>query len=282
MDSCCEDKASELAQLRDAQSRVLYIVLAVNALMFLVEFAAGWIIGSTAVLADSLDMFGDASVYALTLYVLHRSARTRAGAALFKGSLMLLFGLLVIADAVRKLLVGGVPEPQWMGLIGFAALIANTLCFMLLYRHRSDDLNMKSTFLCSRNDLIANSSVIVAAILVGVTGTLWPDVIVGLAIAALFLHSARQVLTESWAEWRGAAALPSATTSADAFSDCCSAQPANQAQSGCSTKVVGLQTRGSSSCCQPQAVEAQSACCGPASADSSCEQSPAKGKGQCC
>ncbi|SDS53828.1 cation diffusion facilitator family transporter [Halopseudomonas xinjiangensis] len=281
MDSCCENKAGELAQLRSQQSRVLYIVLAINAGMFLLEFVAGWIIGSTAVLADSLDMFGDASVYALTLYVLHRSARTRAGAALFKGSLMLLFGLLVIADAVRKLLIGGVPEPQWMGLIGFAALIANTLCFMLLYRHRSDDLNMKSTFLCSRNDLIANSSVIVAAVLVGVTGTLWPDVIVGLAIAALFLHSARQVLTESWAEWRGAAVVPAATASADDSSDCCGAQPANPAQSSCSTKAAP-QTRAASSCCQPQAVEAQPACCGPASTDSCCEQPPAKGKGQCC
>lgn len=217
MDSCCEDKAGELAQLRDRQSRVLYIVLAINAVMFLAEFAAGWIIGSTALLADSLDMFGDASVYALTLYVLHRSARTRAGAALFKGGLMLLFGLLVIADAVRKLWMGGVPEPQWMGLVAAVALGANTLCFLLLYRHRSDDLNMKSTFLCSRNDLIANSSVMVAAVLVGVTGTLWPDVIVGLAIAALFLYSARQVLAEAWSEWQ----VASVAQSAEPVDSCC-------------------------------------------------------------
>lgn len=223
MDSCCEDKASELAQLRGQQSRVLYIVLAINAVMFLVEFVAGWIVDSTALLADSLDMFGDASVYALTLYVLHRSARTRAGAALFKGGFMLLFGLLVIADAVRKLLIGGVPQAEWMGLVGTAALIANTLCFALLYRHRSDDLNMKSTWLCSRNDLIANSSVIVAAILVGFTGTFWPDVIVGLAIAALFLHSARQVLAESWKEWhRHAAPSPSTPLRAAIPSSCCS------------------------------------------------------------
>jgi cation diffusion facilitator family transporter len=204
MDSCCENKSNELAQLREQQSRVLYIVLAVNAVMFLGEFVAGWIIGSTALLADSLDMFGDASVYALTLYVLHRSVRVRAGAALFKGALMLLFGLLVIFEAVRKMLVGGVPDAQWMGVVAVIALAANGLCFALLYRHRSDDLNMKSTWLCSRNDLIANTSVILAAVLVGVTGSLWPDVIIGLAIAMLFLHSARQVLTESWAEWRQA------------------------------------------------------------------------------
>jgi Co/Zn/Cd efflux system component len=160
-------------------------------------------------LADSLDMFGDASVYALTLYVLHRSVRVRAGAALFKGALMLLFGLLVIFEAVRKMLVGGVPDAQWMGVVAVIALAANGLCFALLYRHRSDDLNMKSTWLCSRNDLIANTSVILAAVLVGVTGSLWPDVIIGLAIAMLFLHSAWQVLTESWAEWRHSAAEPS-------------------------------------------------------------------------
>jgi cation diffusion facilitator family transporter len=204
MDSCCEKKSSELAQLREQQSRVLYIVLAINAVMFLGEFVAGWIIGSTALLADSLDMFGDASVYALTLYVLHRSVRVRAGAALFKGALMLLFGLLVIFEAVRKMFVGGVPDAQWMGVVAVIALAANGLCFALLYRHRSDDLNMKSTWLCSRNDLIANTSVILAAVLVGITGSLWPDVIIGLAIALLFLHSARQVLTESWAEWRQA------------------------------------------------------------------------------
>lgn len=240
MDSCCEEKAGELAQLRDRQSRVLYIVLAINAVMFLGEFAAGWIIGSTALLADSLDMFGDASVYALTLYVLHRSARTRAGAALFKGSLMLLFGLLVIADAVRKLWVGEVPEAQWMGLVAAVALGANALCFILLYSHRSDDLNMKSTFLCSRNDLIANSSVIVAAVLVGLTGTLWPDVIVGLAIAALFLHSARQVLAEACTEWRKESAAPGAEVAPASTSSCCAPQANVNAKS---------------SCCEPQSYD---------------------------
>jgi Co/Zn/Cd efflux system component len=175
VDSCCEDKASELAQLRGRQSRVLYSVLAINAVMFLVEFAAGWLAGSTALLGDSLDMFGDASVYALTLFVLHRSDRARAGAALVKGGFMLLFGVLVIADAVRK---------------------------MILHSHRGDDLNMRSTWICSRNDLVANTSVVLAAILVAVTGSLWPDVLVGLAIAALFLLSAWQVSREAYRAWR--------------------------------------------------------------------------------
>jgi Co/Zn/Cd efflux system component len=261
MDSCCENKSSELAQLRDKQSRVLYFVLAINASMFLVEFIAGWIIGSTALLADSLDMFGDATVYALTLYVLHRSARTRAGAALFKGGFMLLFGLLVIADAVRKMVTGGVPEAEWMGMVGAAALVANTVCFALLYRHRSDDLNMKSTWLCSRNDLIANSSVIAAAILVGISGTVWPDVIVGLAIAVLFLHSARQVLTEAWKEWRlHDAPFQSKPQSMAEPSACCSAETTTKDDSCCAPPRPA----------QPELVGIVE----PAAAQGSCEQKP--------
>lgn len=202
MDSCCENKSGELARLRAKQGRVLYIVFAINAFMFVFEFISGWLASSTALLGDSLDMFGDASVYALTLYALHRSDRTRAGAALVKGGFMLLFGLVVIAEALRKSLLGTVPEAGFMGIVGVIALAANALCFALLYAHRSDDLNMRSTWLCSRNDLIANTSVIGAALLVALTGTLWPDMIVGLAIAALFLHSAWSVLTEARQEWR--------------------------------------------------------------------------------
>ena len=127
MDSCCENKAGELAQLRASQSRVLYIALAINAVMFVVEFSAGWIASSTALLGDSLDMFGDASVYALTLFVLDRSRRARAGAALFKGGFMLLFGLVVVADAIRKLVIQEVPAAEWMGAVGALALFANGL-----------------------------------------------------------------------------------------------------------------------------------------------------------
>ncbi|WP_462378781.1 cation transporter [Pseudomonas sp. Marseille-QA0892] len=208
MDSCCENKAGELGQLRVKQGRVLYIVLAINAVMFLVEFVAGWVANSTALLGDSLDMFGDASVYALTLFVLHRSVHARAGAALFKGGLMLLFGLLVVADALRKLIMQEAPSAGWMGVIGVLALIANGYCFVLLYSHRSDDLNMRSTWLCSRNDLLANSSVIVAAGLVALTASVWPDILVGIAIAALFIHSAVGVIREAWTAWRSSAPQP--------------------------------------------------------------------------
>lgn len=258
MDSCCENKTSELAQLRAEQSRVLYIVLAVNAAMFLVEFIAGWIVNSTALLADSLDMFGDASVYALTLFVLHRSARARAGAALFKGGFMLLFGMLVVADALRKLLMQEIPSADWMGTVGTLALLANGFCFALLYRHRSDDLNMRSTWLCSRNDLLANSSVIAAAGLVALTNSLWPDVLVGLAIAALFLHSARQVLREAWGEWRANAPQPQPQPN----TGCRASEPQDGSDSCCasSAEVLGEFVKPSSA--QTQVAPAKSCCAG--------------------
>ena len=110
---------------------------------------------------------------------------------------MLLFGLVVIAEALRRLLLQDVPSADWMGVVGALALAANSVCFAVLYRHRGDDLNMRSTWLCSRNDLFANVSVIVAAALVALSGSMWPDVLVGLAIAALFLHSAGQVMRDA-------------------------------------------------------------------------------------
>lgn len=201
MDSCCEKKSDELATLKNAQAKVLYIVLAINVVMFIVEFSSGWLVRSTALLGDSLDMFGDASVYALTLFVLNRSNRARAKAAAVKGVFMLLFGVAVIVDATYKTITGVMPEATWMGGVALLALLANAVCFLLLRRHRSDDLNMRSTWICSRNDLIANSSVIGAAALVAATDSFWPDVIVGFAIACLFIYSAWQVLTEARLAW---------------------------------------------------------------------------------
>ncbi|WP_110686512.1 cation transporter [Salinicola aestuarinus] len=229
MDSCCENKAGELAQLRGAQARVLYWVLGINGSMFLIESLAGWLIGSTALLADSLDMFGDATVYALTLYALDRSGRTRAGAALIKGLFMLVFGLAVIAQAIHKSLWGTVPEAGAMGIAGIVALAANAVCFVMLLRYRSADLNMRSTWICSRNDLIANTSVVLAAVAVAITDTLWPDVIVGLAIAALFLHSAWQISTEAIVEWR--------RTGAEAFEGTAPSQQETAAGSCCESKT---------------------------------------------
>jgi cation diffusion facilitator family transporter len=200
MDTCCEDKASELAALRQRQWRVLVAVLAINLVMFGVEFGAGVVAGSTALLADSLDMLGDSLVYGFSLFVLHRSRTWRARAALLKGGIMAAFGVGVLVEAFTRLASGVPPMAPVMATVGALALAANVVCFVLLWRHRGDDINLRSTWLCSRNDLYANSAVLVAAAAVAWTGSLWPDLLVGAGIAALFLRTAASVIRESLAE----------------------------------------------------------------------------------
>jgi Co/Zn/Cd efflux system component len=165
-----------------------------------VEAAAGLVAHSTALLADSLDMLGDALVYGFSLYVLWRSAEWKAAAAVLKAAIMAVFGVGVLIEAVYKAIAGVVPMAETMGIIGLLVLLGNGLCFLLLFRHRSDDLNMRSTWLCSRNDILANLSVLIAAAGVKVLDSSWPDILIGAAIAALFLRSAFTVLHESFAE----------------------------------------------------------------------------------
>lgn len=197
MTSCCEDKSCEITTMRANHSRVLWIVLAINAAMFLVEGVAGLLAQSTALLADALDMLGDALVYGFSLFVLARSARWQAGAALAKGAFMLAFGLGVLGEAAYKMFIPVMPNVETMGIIGSLALVANLVCFLLLYRHRGDNLNMSSTWLCSRNDLIANVGVLLAAGSSYLWASRWPDILVGSIIAGLFLHSAFGVLRQS-------------------------------------------------------------------------------------
>ncbi len=202
MDDCCGSKAEEISSLRAKHKNVLIIVLIINAVLFVVEAAAGLLAHSTALLADSLDMLGDSLVYGFSLYVLWRSAEWKAKAALFKGAIMALFGAGVLLEVAYKTVFSIVPSAATMGAIGALVLFGNGVCFLLLYRHRSDDLNMRSTWLCSRNDIIANLSVLVAAIGVKAFNASWPDILVGAAIAALFLSSALTVLRESFFELR--------------------------------------------------------------------------------
>ncbi len=197
MASCCEDKSCEINALRDRHSRVLWIVLAINAIMFVVEGWAGLSAHSTSLLADALDMLGDALVYGFSLFVLARSARWQAGAALAKGGFMLAFGLGVLGEAVYKAFHSITPGVQTMAVIGVLALAANLICFFLLYRHRGDNLNMSSTWLCSRNDLMANVGVLLAAGGSYLLASRWPDIVVGSLIAAIFLRSALEVLRQS-------------------------------------------------------------------------------------
>src|ERR671918_1767550 len=202
MDSCCQDKSSELEALRGSQSRTLWMVLGINGAMFGLELIIGLVAGSTALLADSLDMLGDALVYGFSLYVVSRSARWRASVALLKGIIMAGFGLIVLTQAGYRLVSPEVPDFQLMGVTGALALAANITCLLLLTRHRNDDLNMRSTWLCSRNDIIANAGVLAAAVGVLVTASPWPDLAIGLLITAVFMRSAVYVVRQAVTELR--------------------------------------------------------------------------------
>jgi cation diffusion facilitator family transporter len=183
--------------MQERHGPVLCVVLIINAVMFLVEGGAGLMAHSTSLLADALDMLGDTLVYGFSLFVLARSARWQAGAALAKGGFMLAFGLGVLGEAVYRILHPVMPSVETMGVIGGLAFVANLVCFFVLYRCRGDNLNMRSTWLCSRNDLIANVGVLVAAVGSYVLLSRWPDILMGVVIASLFLNSALQILRQS-------------------------------------------------------------------------------------
>jgi cation diffusion facilitator family transporter len=192
MDQCCA-----VREVPRRQRLVLSIVLGINVAMFFVEFGAGLLARSTALLADSMDMLGDALVYGFSLHVVARGAVWQARAAMLKGVIMAGFGAGVLIEVVGKLLRGTVPAAEIMAPIGAIALVANTTCLWLLWRRRGDDLNMRSAWLCSRNDVVANVGVLLAAAGVAATGGVWPDIVVGLAIATLFAGSAVGVLLEA-------------------------------------------------------------------------------------
>ncbi|OHC62129.1 MAG: cation transporter [Rhodocyclales bacterium GWA2_65_19] len=202
MGSCCHDKGCALDALRERQGRMLRIVLAINVMLFLVELSAGIRASSTSLMADSLDSLGDALVYAFSLYVLFRSERWRAGAALLKGLIMLGFGLAIAVALMGRALAPVMPAAEMMGGFGVFALACNLTCLILLTKHRSDDINMESVWLCSRNDIIANGGVIVAAAGVAATDSMWPDFAVGAVIAVIFLRSAFHVVSQAMRELR--------------------------------------------------------------------------------
>lgn len=171
--------------------------MAINAILFLIEGTAGLLAHSTALLADALDMLGDALVYGFSLFVLARSVRWQASAALAKGGFMLAFGVGVFVEATYKATHPVTPNVEMMGFVGALALAANLVCFFLLYRHRTDNLNLKSTWTCSRNDLVANVGVLLAAAATYWLASIWPDIIVGCIIASLFVSSAFKIVLEA-------------------------------------------------------------------------------------
>jgi Co/Zn/Cd efflux system component len=202
---CCGHHREDLGSdpLRQAAyRRVLWWVLAINAAMFSVEIGAGLAAGSAALQADAVDFLGDAANYAISLFVVGMALRHRATAALAKGATMALFGIWVLGVTAWHAFNGTLPQAFTMGGIGLAALVANAISFWLLWRHRAGDANMRSAWICTRNDVVGNLAVLLAAAGVFGTETGWPDVIVAAVMAMLALQGAATVIRQARFELR--------------------------------------------------------------------------------
>lgn len=201
MTSCCNN--DQQGNVTDQRYRkILWIILLLNAGMFIVEVIASWYSGSVSLLADAVDFFADAFNYAISLYVLDKALAIRAKASLIKGSTMGLFGLLVFGNSIYRAATEAVPQAEVMGAIGLLALLVNIGSAWLLYRYREGDSNRESVWICSRNDAIGNVLVMLAAAAVAYTQSPWPDIIVAFFIAALFLRSAWRIYRSAIAELR--------------------------------------------------------------------------------
>jgi Co/Zn/Cd efflux system component len=202
MSGSCGHGPDNFEGLSSTYKHRLWIVIAINAGMFIVEMVAGHLASSQALQADALDFFGDALTYGISLAVIGTSLKVRATAALAKGVSLLLMGLWVFGSTVFQVFYSGVPEAGIMGAIGFMALIANLASVGLLMRYKDGDANVRSVWLCSRNDAIGNVAVMVAALGVWGTATGWPDIAVAGLMAFLFLSSAWQILRQGAREYR--------------------------------------------------------------------------------
>jgi len=169
--------------------------------MFFVEMLAGKLAGSQALQADALDFLGDTLTYGLSLAVIGMSLKVRSTAALLKGLSLLAMGLWVFGSTVYQVLVLGVPKAEIMGMIGFLALAANLTSVLLLMRYKDGDANVRSVWLCSRNDAIGNMAVMGASVAVWLTASAWPDLIVAIIMAGLFLRSSQLILAQAWQEY---------------------------------------------------------------------------------
>ena len=205
--SCCSQAQQDPHRGSESYRRVLWGVLAINAAIFGVEVVAGLAAGSASLQADALDFLGDAGNYIISLLVVGMALRYRAMAAFAKGSTMGLFGLWVIGVTAWHAWQGTVPEAFTMGAVGVAALLANAMSFALLWAYREGDSNMRSAWVCTRNDVLGNLAVLLAALGVFGTGTGWPDIAVAAIMAALALQGAWIVIGHSWSELRAPHAL---------------------------------------------------------------------------
>lgn len=194
MSGCCEGSCTLDSLQETHQRRTLKIVFSINTVMFIISVCAAIYAGSIALLANSFDNFGDAVTYALSLYAVSRGVTTKAKVALFKGVLIFLAALIVTGQIIFKIVHPGVPIFEAMSLFGILSLIANSICLYLLWCHRHEDVNMSSVWECSRNDIAADISVIIAAGGVWFFGTGLPDIIVAIALVVLLYRSAFRVI----------------------------------------------------------------------------------------
>lgn len=199
---CCSQCHSDPHRGNPPYRRVLWAVMAINAVMFLAEIGAGFAAGSASLQADALDFLGDAANYGISLFVVGMALRYRAMAALGKGATMGLFGLWVIGSVIWHAAQGTLPNAFTMGAVGFAALAANAASFALLWAYRAGDANMRSAWICTRNDVLGNLAVLLAALGVFGTRTGWPDIFVAAIMASLALQGAWRVIRESLTELR--------------------------------------------------------------------------------
>lgn len=202
MSASCGHHHGTFEGLSADYKRRLWAVIVINAAMFAVEMTAGQMARSQALQADALDFFADAVTYGISLAVIGASIRVRTMAAAAKGASLLLMGLWVFGSTVYRVFYQGVPEAPVMGLIGLLALAANLVSVLLLVNYKDGDANVRSVWLCSRNDAIGNVIVMLAAVGVWGTATAWPDLIVAAIMAGLFLSSSVQILQQSWVEWK--------------------------------------------------------------------------------
>ena len=199
MAGCCGQDAT-FEGLSDDYKRRLWLVIALNAAMFTIEMSAGQVAQSQALKADALDFLGDALTYGISLAVIGASVRTRTNAALAKGLSLFFMGAWIFGSTVYNVFVTGVPKAEIMGAIGFLALATNLTSVLLLMRYKDGDANVRSVWLCSRNDAIGNVAVMVAALGVWGTASGWPDLVVAAILAALFLSSSFQIIRQALKE----------------------------------------------------------------------------------
>lgn len=200
MSDSCSHIEEELAQ--GSKRKILWLVLAINLVMFFVEGIGGWLAQSNALMADALDMLGDSAIYGFSLFVIQLDPIWRTRAGILKAIIMSVFALGIFGSSIYRVYYQAAPDASAMGIIGALALAANLFCAYLLLRFRNDDVNMRSAWLCSRNDVLANVGVLVAAGGVAWTGSHWPDLAVGVIIAGLILQSSFGIFKDAKLEFK--------------------------------------------------------------------------------